>query len=278
MKVIKGNFSDQNKKQKNSLEKKNPDLPVIYDEDGNYSVMLLDLIKPYMDPNPTADELEEKVELGMVAWNLSISKAMGVPGYNEILKSAVAEAGFDKKQVEIVKKMAKDKEKKFPEHNNFLESYEMNEDTDNRMKVVVTCLPLMDIVKKGMDIDEEDFDDDDFDDDDLLENDQYEEGIIDRVAFSLNHKPAFIEWAKKTSNILDVAGSVIYLVDEKESEREANEWLQKNFQKLMSDELAEVTDDQRKWPKLNYKVFCDFFEVKFHEMIWDTEEKPVKKY
>ena len=71
MKIIKGNFSDQNKKQKNSLKKKNPDIPVITDEDENYSVMLLDLIKPYMDANPTADELEEKLQLGIMAWNLA---------------------------------------------------------------------------------------------------------------------------------------------------------------------------------------------------------------
>lgn len=273
MKVIKGNFSEKDK-----TPKKNHKVPIIYEEDGNYSVMLLDLIKPYMEANPTADELEEKVQLGVLAWNLSISKSLGVPDYNDILKSAVAEAGFDKEQVEIVKKIAKDKQKKFSGHNNFIESYEMKEDADNRMKVMVTCLPLLDMMKEEMDIDDEDFDDDDFDDDDLPENDQYEEGIVDRSAFSISHKSAFVEWAKKANNILNPTGSIIYLIDEKESEQEADDWLKKNFQKLMIDELAEVTDDKRKWPKLNYKVFCEFFEVQFHEMIWDTEEKPVKKY
>ena len=110
MKIIKGNFSDQNKKQKNSLEKKNPDIPVFSEEDENYSFMLLDLIKPYMGANPTKDELEEKLQLGIVAWNLAISKSLGIPGYDDSLKSAAAEARFDKKQVELIKKMEKDKQ------------------------------------------------------------------------------------------------------------------------------------------------------------------------
>ena len=278
MKVIKGNFSDQNKKQKNSLEKKNEDISIISDEDGNYSVMLIDLIKPYMNANPTADDLEEKLELGIIAWNLAIQKPLGISGYNDSLKSAVAEAGLNKKQVEMVKKMEKDKQTKYPEHNSFIKDYELKEDTDNRMQVMVNCLPLMDIMAEGMDFDDDDFDDDDFDDDDLLENDQYEEGIVDRSAFSLNYKPAFIEWAKKVNNVHKPGESVIYLIDEKDSEQEANDWLKKNFQKIMSDELATVTEDKRKWPKLNYKVFCDFFEVQYHQMIWDTEERPVKKY
>ncbi|MEO6844209.1 MAG: hypothetical protein ABI184_03490, partial [Ginsengibacter sp.] len=244
MKVIKGNFSDQNKKQKNSLEKKNEDIPIISDEDGNYSVMLIDLIKCYMDANPTADDLEEKLQLGILAWNLAIQKPLGIEGYNDSLKSAVAEAGLNKKQVELIKKMEKDKQTKYPEHNSFIKDYELKEDTDNRMKVMVNCLPLMDMMSEGLDLD-----DDDFDDDDLLENDQYEEGIVDRSAFSLNYKSAFKEWAKKANINIKPTVNVIYLVDEKDSEQEANDWLKKNFQKIMSDELAAVTDNKRKWPK-----------------------------
>ena len=285
MKVIKGNFSDQNKKQKNSLEKKNPDIPVFSEEDENYSVMLLDLIKPYMGANPTKDELEEKLQLGIVAWNLAISKSLGIPGYDDSLKSAAAEAGFDKKQVELIKKIEKDKLKKYPEHANFIQNYELQEDTDSRMKVMLTCLPLMDMMADmdfdDEDLDDEDFDDEDFDDDDdddLPENDQYEEGILNRSAFSVNHKSDFKEWAKKANNIFNPVGSVIYLIDEQDSEQAANNWLKNNFQKIMVGELAEVTNEKRKWPKLNYKVFCDFFEIKFHGMIWDTEEKPLRKY
>lgn len=277
MKVIKGNFSEENKKQKNSLEKKNPDIPEISDEDGNYSVMLLDLIKPYMDANPTAEELEEKLEFGIVAWNLAIPKSLGIPGYKDSLKSVVAEAGFNKKEVELIKKMEKDKQKKYPEHTSFIKDYELKEDTDNRMKVMVNCVPLMDIMA-DMDFDDEDFDDDDFDDDDLPENDQYEEGIVNRSALSINHKSAFIEWSKKAGNILNHERGVIYLVDEKDSEQEVNDWLKNNFQKIMVSELAEVTNEKRKWPKLNYKVFCDFFDVKFHGIVWDAEEKPLRKY
>lgn len=283
MKIIKGNFSDQNKKKKNSPEKKNPDIPVITDEDGNYSVMLIDLIKPYMDTNPTADELEETLQLGIVAWNLAIPKSLGIPGYHDSLKSVIAEAGFNKKQTELIKKMEKDKQKKYPEHTIFIKDYELKEDSNGLMKVMLNCVPLMDMMTEDMDFDDEEFDDEDlddedFDDDDLLENDQYEEGIVNRSAFLVSHKPAFIEWAKKESGVVESGKSVIYLVDENDSEQEVNDWLKKNFQKIMTDELAEITEDKRKWPKLNYKVFCDFFEVQYHPMVWDTEEKPLEKY
>ncbi|HET7116616.1 MAG TPA: hypothetical protein VFI29_09005 [Hanamia sp.] len=278
MKVIKGNFSDENKKHKNSLEKKNRDIPEITDEDGNYSVMLLDLIKPYMNANPTAEELDEMVDLGITAWNFSIPKSLGIPRNNDRLKSLAAEAGLSKKQVELIKKMEKDKQKKYPGHTSFIKDYELKEDTNNMMKVMVNCIPLMDMMSEGMDFDDEDFDEDDFDEDDLIGNDQYEEGILNRSAFSVNHKSAFIEWANKANNIFKPGKSPIYLIEDQGSEKEANDWLKKNFQKIMRDELAEVIDDKRKWPKLNYKVFCDFFGVTFHEMIWDTEETPLRKY
>lgn len=278
MKVIKGNFSEKNK-----TSGKNQKAPVNYDEDGNYSIMLLDLIKPYLNSIPTKEDLEEKLLLGIIAWNLAIPKSFGIPRYNEALKSAAAEEGLNKEQVTLIKKIEKDKQKKYPEYTSFIENYKLKKDADSQMSVVVTCIPFMDLMEKGMDsededFDDEDFDDEDFDDDDFLENDQYEEGIIDRSAFSLNHKPAFIEWAKKSNKVLNPGGNIIYLIDEKESEQEANDWLKKNFQKLMGDELAAVTDNKRKWPKLSYQVFTDFFEVQFHEMIWDTQEKPVSKY
>ena len=273
MKVIKGNFSDKNK-----MPGKNQKASVIYDEDGNYSLMLLDLIKPYMNVDPAGEELEEMVQLGMFAWNLSISKSLGVPGHNEISKSAIAKAGFDKEQVEIVKKIRRDKQNKFPEHTAFIESYELQEDTDKRMKVMVSCIPLMDMIDLmgEMDIDDDDFDDDDFDS--LDDDSQYEEGILNRSAFSLTHKPAFIEWAKKAEFSFKPQENSIFLFEEKESEQQANAWLKKNFKKLMLPELEDVTVDEKKWPKLTYKVFCEFFGIQYYDMIFDTEEMPVTKY
>ena len=280
MKVIKGNFSDQNKKKKSAIQKNKEDIPVIYDEEDNYSHMLLDLIKPYMDDNHGEDELEETIQLGIIAWNLSISKSLGIPEHNESLKAAIAEAGFGKRQVEVAKKMEKDKLKKFPEYTTFIEDYEVEVDSENRIKLTVTCISLMDMMMEEMGIDEDDdeeYDDDDFPFDDM-DDIQYEEGIVDRSAFSLKHKSAFIEWAKKTNKNPELTGNVIYLIEEKESEEEANKWLKKNFKKLMEGELTEVTNDKRKWPKLTYTLFCDFFEVQFHSMIWDTVEESLDKY
>ena len=43
-----------------------PDLP--------YSEMLIQLVQPYMAEEPEIEELEEKLELGQIAWNLSVMK------------------------------------------------------------------------------------------------------------------------------------------------------------------------------------------------------------
>ena len=282
MKVIEGNFSDQNKKKKSPMQKINQDTPVIHAEEGNYSIMLLDLIKPYTGENPTADKLEEMIQIGMLAWNLSISKSLGMPGHNEVSKSAILEAGFNKNQVEILKKIEAEKLKKLPEHTIFIESYELTEDSDSRMSVNITVIPIADMLMGGMGFDEDDSDNDDFDENEFPFEDadeaQYEEGIVNRSAFSLKHKPAFIEWAKKANKNPELIGNVIYLIEEKDSEEEANIWLKKNYKELMEGELEEVTINLKKWPKLTYSIFCDFFEVQFHSMIWDSVKEPIDKF
>jgi hypothetical protein len=277
MKVIKGNFSGHNKEKESSGQKTNEEIPFIYDEDGNYSTMLLDLIKPYMDADPSVNEAEDMIQMGILAWNLSISQSLGIPEHNEILKSAIEEVGLGKKQVELVRKMEKDKLKKYPDYTKFIENYVIEDDSDNRMKVTLTCTPLADIIMKEIGMEEDEFDEEDFDPDDR-DNAQYAEGIVERSAFSLKQKPAFREWAKKLNIILPPTDSVIYLIQELGSGEEPFDWLKKNFKKFMNEELSEVTNDKKKWPKLTYNVFCNFFEAQFHSMIWDTEEEPINKY
>ena len=282
MKIIKGNFSDQNKKQKNPAQKKDQDIPIIQSGEEKYSGMLLDLIQPYMEAHPAPIEFERKVQLGSIAWNLASSTELNIPGYKDILKSAAKEAGLDKKQIDIIKKMAVDKQKKFPGQNLFIQNYNFEEDTDKELRVKVNCISFIDMMNETLDNDDDDFDYSDFDEDYFDEADygyEYEEGALDRTAISVNYKPALIEWAKKINIVVSGSGgNVIYLIDETETEKETYDWLKKNFQMIMEDELEDITTKKRKWPKLSYEVFCDFFDVKFHSMIWDFERRPIKKY
>ena len=233
-----------------------------------------------MAENPTAEEFEDMVQIGMLAWNLSIPKTLGIPGYKEILNSAIAEAGFGKKHVELAKKLEKQKLKRFSEYTQFIESYKLVEDGENGMQLMLNCTSLVDMMADEMNFDDDDdeLDDDDFPFDDEDDNTQFEEGILYRSAFSLKHKPAYIEWAKKATKNPGFTGNVIYLIEEKDSEEEAKNWLKKNFKKLMEGELEEVTINKKKWPKLTYTVFCDFFEAQYHSMIWDTVEEPLEKF
>jgi len=68
MKIIKGNFSEKNKVTENkNQESKNQFLNPLEEIEVSYSAMLIDLIRPYMEPEPDVFELEDKVQLGIVA-------------------------------------------------------------------------------------------------------------------------------------------------------------------------------------------------------------------
>ncbi len=57
-----------------------------------------------MAATPSLDELEEMLELGIVGWNMAVSKATGFPGFKQMFDATLASAGTSKKGREIIKK------------------------------------------------------------------------------------------------------------------------------------------------------------------------------
>ncbi len=162
------------------------------------------------------------------------------------------------------------KQGKYAEHMNFIESYKLNEDNEGIMHVSIISKPFSDLMN---DIKLEDLE---------LEELQYEEGFINRNALLVKLKPAFWDYFKQNDNNFTEPELPIeyniYLIHEKESDKETTYWLKKNFDKIFINELATWITDENYWPKKrNYKMFTDFFELQYHSMVIDLEKEPVIK-
>lgn len=271
MKVIKGNFSEKNKSgelTRQRLEAQGH--KTIIDEEAPYSAMLLNLIKPYIEPTPHPDDLGDMLELGIVAWNMAVSKSIGLPGFKQMFDATLKTAGIIKTDVDIVKQIMKAKQQDYNEFTNFIENYELNEDEKGVMNITVISASMLDFMN---DIEMEDED---------IEALQNEEGFVNRNALLVKPKPAFWLWFK--TNDKDFTGpelpieNTIYLISEKDSDEETVKWLKKNFDKIFINELEGRIIVEDYWPtKRNYKMFRDFFEVEFHHMVLDMEKEPVTK-
>ncbi|HEY5463098.1 MAG TPA: hypothetical protein VIJ95_07575 [Hanamia sp.] len=198
---------------------------------------------------------------------MALSESLGVPGFKQLLNTVISESGYSKKEIEIVKKIMKAKQQRYAEYNNFIEKYELKEGKNGEMNVVVTNKAVLDLMSdEGID-----------ETDDV----QVEPGLVNRSAISLKYKPAFVEWLNRNNDsftgLFELEDSTIYLIEENDSHKEVSQWLKKNFERIMINELEDITFDEKKWPPRTYKVFCDLFEIRFHDMVMDTEYEPVNK-
>jgi len=232
--------------------------------------MLLDLIKPYLGPAPHPDDLGSMLEMGIVAWNMAVSKSMGLPGFKQMFDATLETAGIIEKGVGIVKQIMIAKQKHYDEHKNFIEDYELSEGKNGMMNVSVISKSMFDFMNK-LNLEDDD-----------IEAMQYEEGFVNRNALLVKPKPALWAWLKANDNDFTVPQLLIehtiYLVSEMDANQEMAKWLKKNFDKIFVNELEGLIVDEEYWPqKRTYNMFCDFFEVEFHHMVMDLEKEPLIK-
>jgi hypothetical protein len=271
MKIIKGNFPDKKKgagiSDRKPEQQGNKTAP--HDE-AKYSALLLDLIKPYLEPRPHPDDLENMLELGIVAWNMAISKSMEFPDFQKMFDGALETAGIIETAIDTVKDIMKLKQEKYPDYTNFIENYEMIEDENGLIHVTIVSKSFIDFMNDIKLENEE------------LEERQYEEGFVNRNALLVRPKPAFWNWVKQTDKDFTAPELPIeycvYLINETASSREATKWVKKNFDRIFINELDAWITDENYWPKnRTYKMFSDLFEVEFHNMVMDLEKEPILK-
>ena len=107
---------------------------------------------------------------------------------------------------------------------------------------------------------------------------------LNRTAAVIIFLPAFAEWVKKvhpknTSN-LSLASlnkkKPIYLIPSSE-ETEIQVWFEVMADIVMDEIFEMVVSDPLKWPDRRTRKFNDYFEVEFHEQIFDLVREPLKR-
>lgn len=263
MKIVKGKFAAPTKiaEPANKLQDQ---------ENAAYSKMLLTLVQPYHKPVPDIEDMENTLRLGAMAWNMAISKWMGVPGFSELFTITLETAGISKSDEKIIKEMMKKKLDLYPNYNNLIEHFEIHEDEKGETRLMVMSKSFADYLHE-LETEEED-----------LEDMQYEEGLVNRNALLVKPKPAYWNWFAQFDNDIDKSSlpdeSTIYLIQEQFSDKDVQNWLKKNFDRIFIQELYSWLTDEDCWPKKRtYKMFTDFFEVTNHSMVMDLEKEPVIK-
>lgn len=105
---------------------------------------------------------------------------------------------------------------------------------------------------------------------------------INRSALVIKPKQPFFVWLagieSQNSNIGDSDEGDVYLLPDFEEISQMQKWLKKNYDDIFSDQLNNWYTDDSLWPQhRTYKMFGEWFEYSLHTMIFDTEDRPIKK-
>ena len=251
-----------------------------------YSALLLDLIKPYHRDMTDRYELEYLLDMGVIAWNLVVYKQKNDMLYQAYLAAVNSSGEMDKESESLLKKLQKDKEKKFGQHDVLLKGFEIKVDKKGMATVNVISKPLDDMLQDVLSGDfmknmpeEAEFDPEDDEDDDLPD---YVLPVISRDAVLIKPKAPFYDWLRKISFPEEPPAkpeeNTIYLLKEQETNKGVTKYLKKNFDRIFCSELWAWDMDESNWPKnRTYKQFTEWFEVEMHCMVHDLEKYPVNK-
>ncbi len=239
---------------------------------------MLELVGPYYDKFPGVENIENLLNLSLVAWNIGSMKMAFPQLYKTMLQGAKAELGDNKEDIQILEKLIKERVKKFAEYDEFIHDFEINRTDDGQFFVVATAKPLAAFLEDMM-LDDEDEDEESEDEDDDF---NFEAGFINRIAITITPKQAFVDWLQKIEgNTLfphKIEDDNIYLLEEKDTNEEIESYLRKNFDKIFVEELRLWYEDEKSWPaNRNYKMFREWFSVAYTAAVYDLEDFPVDK-
>jgi hypothetical protein len=60
-------------------------------------------------------------------------------------------------------------------------------------------------------------------------------------------------------------------------ETEIEKYLKLNYSNIFINEFTSWHTDERKFPKISYALFLEWFEISMNKMIFDTVEMPIEK-
>ena len=231
-----------------------------------YSALLLKLISPFTEDIGDKEELEIMLDLGIVAWNLANLKNFSPEIYKLLLDQTKGHLGKQGNGFSKLVKMIELKQKTLPEYDWFLSEFSINEDEDDTLHVTVVAKTAEAYLEDlGINAGDE------------FEEDYEEETYIDRTAFMVKPKTAFLNWVSQITDGSTDTGEFtkgrIYLAPMIFEPNELSKWLKKNFDTIFSIELNGWSQATAEWPqKRTYKMFNDWFSVEQYSDVIDLED------
>lgn len=107
--------------------------------------------------------------------------------------------------------------------------------------------------------------------------------LINRAALVLSMKQPFVDWVDSLDKhipkfTLEAINreSHTYLISEHDTEQKLELIIQGLYREIMELELSSFCTDEDCWPEIKYEKFLEFFQVKVHSMVFDTEEEEIE--
>jgi hypothetical protein len=260
-----------------------------------YSKLLLELIKPYQQSKGImpVDELEYLLDLGIAAWNLAVYKTKDKFFYTTYLRGMRGKDGLTKEDKKLLMKLVADKEKRFGQYTDtLLEDFEIMEEKDDKVLVNVISKPFGSFIEETLNegllnipfesAGHDDGFDDKEDDAEYEDMPDYILPVVNRNAVMIKAKQPFHDWLRKIY-FPEVPPQLceepnLYLLPDFETDRETEEYLKNNFNRIFGSELWGWNTDEQNWPaNRTYKMFKDWFEVKMQCMVIDMANYPLEK-
>lgn len=107
---------------------------------------------------------------------------------------------------------------------------------------------------------------------------------LDRSAMQLIYKQPFLDWvySVEPSQSQDLRlqelsdDNDIFMIPNFDDLIDKEKWLEKRWHVFFGIMLFNCQADEAKWPKnRTYKMFRDWFEIKFHSLVWDMTNEPL---
>jgi len=241
--------------------------PAIQNTGIKYSDLLQQLMHPFEKKLETLEYFEDIVEFSMMAWNFGNLKSL-LPSkeFNHILSQADDEDINAKLMIEMINY----KQKHFKEYKNFIIDFSITESPSGEEILNIITQPEDEYLANMVDYFEEE--------DDLTNNDS---GYIERYAIIVKPKQAFHLWLEQLPNLeidldLELNQPSVYLIDDQY--QDLNKWLKKNYDTIFQIELEDWSEYKKYWPRnRNYKSFMQWFTVEASFLVYDMENKPIRK-
>lgn len=238
------------------------DPPLVQNTGVKYSVLLEQLIEPYIEYFAETEDQKDIIDFAINVWNIANMKVLLLEDeidntFNFIQENDV---GFN-----LLTSMVDYKINHFKTYTNFIIDFELKKIKGDTILKVITQEEITFLGAKTKSVDAE------------QSESKFNKNCINRNAIILSPLKPFKDWV--VNLYPDEADAYIesstYLINE---DIDLEEWLKKKYNKLFKIELEWWHTNEKTWPqKRNYKMFNKWFQVDISSMIYDLEDYPISK-